>query len=67
MGSSAFCSACNLLLVAAIDIAGMAIAFPVGIGVALALGVIVNYVATPLGDPILLFIGVALVVLFGVH
>ncbi|MBA7521926.1 hypothetical protein ES705_14038 [subsurface metagenome] len=52
----------NLLLVAAIDIAGMAIAFPVGIGVALVLGVIVNYVATPLGDPLLLFIGVALVV-----
>lgn len=51
----------NLLLVAAIDIAGMAIAFPIGIGIALVLGVIVNYVATPLGDPILLFIGVALV------
>ncbi|MFA9392372.1 MAG: GRP family sugar transporter [Prolixibacteraceae bacterium] len=52
----------NLLLVAAIDIAGMAIAFPVGIGIALALGVVVNYVATPLGNPTLLFIGVALVV-----
>jgi glucose uptake protein len=52
----------NLLLVAAIDIAGMAIAFPIGIGIALALGVIVNYVATPLGNPILLFGGVALVI-----
>ncbi|MCF8358205.1 MAG: multidrug DMT transporter permease [Prolixibacteraceae bacterium] len=52
----------NLLLVAAIDIAGMAIAFPVGIGIALALGVTVNYIATPLGNPALLFIGVALVV-----
>lgn len=52
----------NLLLVAAIDIAGMAIAFPIGIGIALVLGVIVNYVATPLGNPALLFIGVALVV-----
>jgi glucose uptake protein len=51
----------NLLLVAAIDIAGMAIAFPIGIGIALVLGVIVNYVATPAGDPALLFIGVALV------
>lgn len=51
----------NLLLVAAIDIAGMAIAFPVGIGIALVLGVIVNYVATPLGNATLLFIGVALV------
>lgn len=51
----------NLLLVAAIDIAGMAIAFPIGIGIALALGVVVNYIATPVGDPVPLFIGVALV------
>jgi glucose uptake protein len=51
----------NLLLVAAIDIAGMAIAFPIGIGIALVLGVIVNYVAAPAGDATLLFIGVALV------
>jgi glucose uptake protein len=51
----------NILLVAAIAIAGMSVAFPVGIGLALVIGVIVNYVATPLGDPMLLFIGVALV------
>jgi glucose uptake protein len=53
----------NLLIVAAIDIAGMAVAFPVGIGIALVLGVLVNYIATPLGDPLYLFIGVALVAL----
>ena len=53
----------NLLIVAAIDIAGMAVAFPVGIGIALVLGVIVNYVATPVGDPTVLFIGVVLVVI----
>jgi glucose uptake protein len=53
----------NLLLVAAISIAGMAVAFPIGIGLALALGVIVNYIATPLGNPVLLFIGVAFVVI----
>jgi len=53
----------NLLLVAAIDLAGMAIAFPIGIGIALVLGVIVNYVATPVGNPILLFSGVGLVTL----
>lgn len=53
----------NLLLVAAIDIAGMAIAFPIGIGIALVLGVIVNYLALPVGDPILLFTGVGLVTL----
>ena len=53
----------NLLLVAAIDIAGMAIAFPIGIGIALVLGVLVNYVAAPEGDATLLFIGVGLVTL----
>ena len=51
----------NILLVAAIAIAGMAVAFPIGIGLALVIGVLVNYVATPLGNPFLLFIGVALV------
>ncbi len=49
----------NILVVAAIDIAGMAVAFPVGIGLALIIGVISNYIATPLGNPVLLFLGVA--------
>jgi len=53
----------NLLIVAAIDIAGMAVAFPVGIGIALVLGVVVNYVADPVGNPVFLFVGVGLVVL----
>jgi len=53
----------NLLLVAAIDITGLAIAFPIGIGIALVLGVVINYIATPVGDPILLFTGVGLVAL----
>jgi len=53
----------NLLLVAAIDLAGMAIAFPIGIGIAHVLGVIGNDVATPVGNPILLFSGVGLVTL----
>lgn len=51
----------NLLIVVAINIAGMAVAFPIGIGLALVIGVVVNYVATPLGNPVILFIGVALV------
>ena len=53
----------NILIVAAINIAGMAVAFPIGIGLALVIGVVVNYVATPIGDPILLFAGVALIVI----
>ena len=55
-------NASNILLVAAMAIAGMAVAFPVGVGIALALGVIINYVYTPHGNPTLLFGGVALVV-----
>lgn len=53
----------NILIVAAINIAGMAVAFPIGIGLALVIGVVVNYIATPVGDPILLFAGVALIVI----
>lgn len=53
----------NILLVAAIAIAGMSVAFPVGIGIALVLGVIVNYISNPQGNPILIFGGVALIAL----
>jgi glucose uptake protein len=51
----------NILLVAAIAIAGMSVAFPVGIGIALVLGVVVNYLDTPQGNPMLIFGGVALI------
>ena len=52
----------NLLLVAAIDIAGMAVAFPIGIGLALVLGVFDNFRSNPSAyDPMLLFGGVGLV------
>lgn len=54
-------NAANILLVAAIALAGMAVAFPVGIGMALVIGVIVNYVAQPAGQPVMLFSGVGLV------
>ena len=53
----------NILLVAAIAIAGMSVAFPVGIGIALVLGVIVNYISNPQGNPVLIFGGVALIAL----
>jgi glucose uptake protein len=51
----------NILLVAAIAIAGMSVAFPVGIGLALVVGVGVNYVMEPKGNPVMLIAGVALV------
>jgi glucose uptake protein len=53
----------NLLLVAAIAVAGLSVAFPIGIGLALVIGVIVNYLKKPQGDPLLLFGGVLLIVL----
>lgn len=49
----------NILLVGAIDIAGLAVAFPVGVGLALVIGVIQNYIASPVGNAAMLFIGVA--------
>ena len=53
----------NMLLVAAIAIAGLAVAFPVGIGLALIIGVILNYALNQQGNPLFLFGGVALLVL----
>jgi glucose uptake protein len=53
----------NILLVAAIEVAGMAVAFPVGIGLALLIGVIVNYLAAPVGNGVLLAMGVLLITL----
>jgi len=55
-------NASNILLVAAMAIAGMAVAFPVGVGIALALGVIINYIFAPQGNPVILFAGLALIV-----
>ena len=55
-------NASNILLSAAISLAGMAVAFPVGVGLALVLGVFINYFGAPAGDPVTLFIGVGLIV-----
>src|ERR1700691_416224 len=51
----------NLLLVAAISVAGMAVAFPIGAGLALVIGAVINYIISPKGNPILLFGGIALI------
>lgn len=51
----------NILLSAAIAIAGMSVAFPIGVGIALVLGVLINYFTAPKGDFTLLFAGVVLV------
>ena len=62
LGGAVF-NVANLLLVAAIEIAGLAVAFPIGIGLALVVGVLLNFVISPQGNPLLLFGGVLLVVL----
>jgi len=54
-------NAANILFSAAIAIAGMAVAFPVGIGLALVLGVLINFHDSQKGNPVYLFTGVALV------
>lgn len=56
-------NASNILLSASISLAGMSVAFPLGVGIALVLGVIINYIGIPEGNPFLLFGGVALIVI----
>lgn len=53
----------NILFMAAIAIAGLAVTFPIGIGIALVEGVVINYIAQPRGNPVLIFTGVALIVM----
>ncbi len=68
-GNSLFCAflggvifnAANILLSAAIALSGMSVAFPVGIGLALVLGVLINYFGAAKGEPTYIFIGVLLI------
>lgn len=53
----------NILLVAAIDVAGLAVAFPVGVGLALVLGVITTYLSTKEGNAPMLALGVGAIML----
>jgi glucose uptake protein len=63
IGSGALFNVANILVVIAIDAAGMAIAFPIGVGLALVIGTVFSYIQQPKGDPWLLGGGVALIVL----
>ena len=56
-------NASNILLSASISLAGMSVAFPIGVGLALVLGVFINYFGAPKGDPVILFMGVTLIVI----
>jgi glucose uptake protein len=55
-------NAANIIFVAAIAVAGMSVAFPIGAGVGLVLGVVVNYIAIPSGNPYFLLAGVVSIV-----
>lgn len=55
-------NASNILLSASTSIAGMSVAFPLGVGISLVLGTIVNYIGAPKGNPWILFLGIALIV-----
>lgn len=61
MAGGAVFNLANMLLVAAIAVAGLAVAFPIGIGLALIMGVALNYIIKPAGNPAFLFGGSALV------
>ena len=60
--SGAIFNLSNILLVVGIDAAGLSVAFPVGVGLALVIGTVESYIEEPKGDPRLLFAGVALIV-----
>lgn len=54
----------NILLSASTSIAGLSVAFPLGVGLALVIGVFNNYIFHPNSNdnPVLLFLGVALII-----
>lgn len=55
-------NASNILLAAAVALCGgMSVAFPVGVGLALVLGVLINYFGAAKGDLLFIFLGVALI------
>lgn len=53
----------TLLLVAAISVAGMSVAFPIGGGIGWTLGILINYIGKPEGNPLFLFSGTAFIII----
>lgn len=52
----------NILIVVAIELAGLAIAFPLVMGIAMIWGVLINYLLVPNAESSILFTGVSLVI-----
>lgn len=61
LGGAIF-NAGNILFIAAISVAGMSVAFPIGAGLSMVLGIVVNYMAVPDGNPYYLFGGMLFIV-----
>jgi glucose uptake protein len=61
LASGAIWNLANLLIFAAMYVAGLAVAFPVGIGLAIVIGSVLNYILRPVGNPWMLFGGIAMV------
>lgn len=62
-GAGCLFNLANMLIVAGVEMAGMSVAFPVGIGLALIVGAIWNYFAQQAGSAAMVFGGVALVLI----
>ncbi len=62
IASGALFNLSNILFVVAIDDAGLAVAFPVGVGLSAVIGTTVTYFLEPKGNPVLLFSGIGLLV-----
>lgn len=58
IAAGAIFNVANVLLVAGIEMAGLAVAFPVAVGIALAVGVIMSYIVEPKGNAVLLLLAV---------
>lgn len=61
LGGVVYCIS-NILVVGAMAVAGLGVAFPIGVGLALVVGVIWNYFVNPQGNPVFLFCGVGMIV-----
>lgn len=59
--AGAFWNVGNLLLIAAISLVGISVAFPVAIGIALILSIVLSYIIMPRGNPALLALGAGLI------
>lgn len=53
----------TLLLVASISVAGMSVAFPIGGGIGWTLGILINYLGKPEGNPLFLFGGTTVIII----